>query len=415
MHSNEEKQNFLVNIIRKIETSTNVSDLQRELFNFLIEDTGGKVYKYRSCDRKGFSFSNLMTGTLYCSRPSSFNDPFDCKIGIDVQSLVNDRLELDQNKIGELFENFISVYYGESEISDYPQSNRNVIEYWLNSDVIMTFIQHLQQISSEQEIINVIQENGNILVEILCGIISCKTLCQELSINSKMISDIIQKIRFNYTIKPCDNDFSYTDFAKSNGIYDDVDEIALICLLVDKLFPENRDAVKKFKDKCELMNAQLKEKFDNLFLIGCLADDYKNRLMWSHYADSHKGFCIEYDYNNTDNIDIVPWPVIYSDKRIKMPWKAVIKKTKENMANATETMMLALLTKDKMWSYENEWRVLISDKANPNVKMPCISCIYIGALCSENNKRKIRRMAKELSIPVKQMKIDHGEYMLHAE
>ncbi len=28
-----------------------------------------------------------------------------------------------------------------------------------------------------------------------------------------------------------------------------------------------------------------------------LSKDYKNELLWAYYADSHKGFCIEYDYD----------------------------------------------------------------------------------------------------------------------
>jgi hypothetical protein len=28
-----------------------------------------------------------------------------------------------------------------------------------------------------------------------------------------------------------------------------------------------------------------------------LSKDYKNELLWAHYADSHKGFCIEYNFD----------------------------------------------------------------------------------------------------------------------
>ena len=77
--------------------------------------------------------------------------------------------------------------------------------------------------------------------------------------------------------------------------------------------------------------------------------------------------------------------------------------------------MQALLTKDEVWSYEKEWRMVISAKTEPdNVPAPPIKCIYIGALCSEENTEKIINTAKALQIPVKRMAIDRGEYELHA-
>ena len=50
-----------------------------------------------------------------------------------------------------------------------------------------------------------------------------------------------------------------------------------------------------------------------------------------------------------------------------------------------------------------------------NIKMPPISCIYIGALCSIENKKKLVRIANELNVPVKQMTVDRGEYTLHTQ
>ena len=39
--------------------------------------------------------------------------------------------------------------------------------------------------------------------------------------------------------------------------------------------------------------------------------------MWSHYADSHKGFCIEYDYSQVDEETLNKLPTTHKkyDKR----------------------------------------------------------------------------------------------------
>lgn len=78
-------------------------------------------------------------------------------------------------------------------------------------------------------------------------------------------------------------------------------------------------------------------------------------------------------------------------------------------------MMLGLLTKDDAWKYENEWRILINASENSELAMPKISCVYLGASIEKENKLKILNIAREKGIPVKQMKVDRGEYALHAE
>lgn len=47
--------------------------------------------------------------------------------------------------------------------------------------------------------------------------------------------------------------------------------------------------------------------------------------------------------------------------------------------------------------------------------MPPVSRIYAGALCSPQNRTVLVEIAKELDVPVKQMIVDRGEYMLHAQ
>ena len=138
-------------------------------------------------------------------------------------------------------------------------------------------------------------------------------------------------------------------------------------------------------------------------------------MMWSHYADGHKGFCIEYDFSKMTDLSLLPFPVVYTDKRIKMPWKAAIHPSKEETIETAKTMMTALLTKDAEWSYEQEWRILVQQDNDPNVKMPKPSCVYVGSMCNEENRQRLCSIANSLSIPIKQMKIDRGEYALHAE
>lgn len=59
-----------------------------ELKQLLLKDTnGGKLYKYRSFDKDGYSLKNLEEGTLHCSLVEAFNDPFDSKLGYTFESI----------------------------------------------------------------------------------------------------------------------------------------------------------------------------------------------------------------------------------------------------------------------------------------------------------------------------------------
>ena len=118
---------------------------------------------------------------------------------------------------------------------------------------------------------------------------------------------------------------------------------------------------------------------------------------------------------NEETLKKLPMPIIYTSKRPLIPWKPVLDNTPENIREACNEMMLGLLTKDDAWKYENEWRILINASENSELAMPKISCVYLGASIEKENKLKILNIAREKGIPVKQMKVDRGEYALHAE
>lgn len=408
-----DRNEFLKYIIDKSAMESNSTLLQQELYDFFMKCTGGKVYKYRYFDKKKYAISNVKTGTLYCSSPSVFNDPFDCKIGLDIQSLLIAKSGLEEEVVSELFQKFLLVYSGQAKIDDYIPEEQTAIKSWLENERMKGLLESSSDFETEQDLIEYVLSNRDLIVDILKGATSDPGLAKALEISRQSIVDMMN----NMTAENADQlsaNMSVADIAKLNGYTADVDEISLAAMLSDQFNPEKHEDVIKMQATYQKLEKELEERISKLFLVGCLADDYKNRLMWSHYGDSHKGFCIEYDYNGFDRMDIVPFPVAYARERIKMPWKAAITKDPEDIANATKVFMQALLTKDEAWSYEREWRILIRKKDNANLRMPPISCIYIGALCKEKHKKELVKIARKLKIPVKQMMIDRGEYALHA-
>ncbi|MGT2429382.1 DUF2971 domain-containing protein [Cupriavidus basilensis] len=68
--------------------------------------------------------------------------------------------------------------------------------------------------------------------------------------------------------------------------------------------------------------------------------------MWAHYADSHKGICLEFDA--TSVFMAHAQEVKYSGERAAI-----------NFTDSKDAMLeKALLTKSDHWSYESEWRLI---------------------------------------------------------
>ena len=173
---------------------------------------------------------------------------------------------------------------------------------------------------------------------------------------------------------------------------------------------------------------------ENMYHVACFSESCRSTLMWAHYAQSHTGFCLEYDFKssikdcseNCNSILSCPGfmmnysiaPVIYSEKRydasagfMSMLSNWLIENCKIQMTNVYYDMFLptkTMLTKNKSWEYEQEWRLFklaapsecTPHKLVSNMKP---SAVYLGARIKEHNKRRLLKICKEKGIPCYQM------------
>lgn len=92
-----------------------------------------------------------------------------------------------------------------------------------------------------------------------------------------------------------------------------------------------------------------------LYNIGCCCFSESNDhiLMWSHYANGHRGFCLEFDTSYTPFRENL-FKVTYSSEYPK--WKiASIAASTENGFRKDD--IRHLLHKYETWKYEKEWRI----------------------------------------------------------
>ena len=133
----------------------------------------------------------------------------------------------------------------------------------------------------------------------------------------------------------------------------------------------------------------------------CMTRLWSNRLMWSHYAQSHKGVCIGFRTQPTDDEKTLPFaanflPVTYISERPVWSMKAMMQGDLQN-----EVTKQTLLQKDDVWSYEEEWRFVaqIHEKGHPfkggaiiEIGTNEISEVIFGMKSNNKTKRKINDM-----------------------
>jgi len=176
--------------------------------------------------------------------------------------------------------------------------------------------------------------------------------------------------------------------------------------------------------------------------IGCFTDEIEENIpMWAHYANQHKGFCIEYEVINKELI----YPVYYTDSRIEtVIFEDLVKELlyKKIYSDDTESekrlkrmqsiINISFCIKHESWKYENEYRLFYNEftkyiskiEENKNgvlVKLEDvglkIKSIYTGLNCNGHDKRKFKTICKNLNIDMYEAKIKENStsYSLYFE
>ena len=153
------------------------------------------------------------------------------------------------------------------------------------------------------------------------------------------------------------------------------------------------------------------------FKIACFSTEFNSMLMWSHYSESHKGFCVEYDLSpNDDYQDLYSnlFPVIYCDYISDMTQDMI-----DNYVNGiTDNFMWGmynkgLLRKSTTWKYENEWRFITPclgrDSDTARDFFP-IKKVYLGKNMPAKERKIVIDFCNEHGIAYCGLKIDRDKY-----
>lgn len=357
-----------------------------------------------------YGISSLVQSFLFHNKPEFFNDPFDCNFGMgingffmeimdmfmDYKNLSNGvrRIEEEEMNIGlDNFRDYIKYM-------DIPDSLKNFLLFTFEATFDSIKEDPNDEIKMEdiqQKFMRKLLDNPNYLIDFLKPQLKTDAALQGLinqidSKKDKLIESADDMKQLNLIQKPDFDGF----FQVAGKMLNPSDLIS---------------ATTKAKDQLSDYNKKIFSMINSQFGVCSLTQKFNDVLMWSHYADSHKGFLIEYDLHDyiedLKENNIFLYPVSYQDERISID-ENILQKINiydisvEGKNTLAVLFLKGLLTKKKDWEIEKEWRSIkilgfhngISDVEVRKVPSPKISGIYLGNKMPERVKKNINRVIR---------------------
>jgi hypothetical protein len=266
--------------------------------------------------KKQFGIESLLNKYIFHNKPSFFNDPYDCVFGISTNNFFRELLgQFTEIKgIGDVMQEL----QNNPSIFNLDDARRELSQYEIAPNIkkYIEFIFDLtEEVITEQETFDInkgitsfskkIMSHPEMYIDLLKPFISQEIDKDKLTNDMKNKQERIGEENLA-KIKVDPLNIRINDFKEMAGFAG--------------IGPGFQQAEDKINDSVTNFNDRIFDFIDNRFGIASLTTRFNDALMWSHYASSHTGICIEYDF--TDYIDqletskMLLFPINYSDKRI---------------------------------------------------------------------------------------------------
>lgn len=156
--------------------------------------------------------------------------------------------------------------------------------------------------------------------------------------------------------------------------------------------------------------------------ITCLSEAPDSILMWSHYANNHRGFCVSYNLLALNQkLQFSAVPVLYTQDRVCLH---SISLDQDKLSKETMSLFIKSITsKSTDWSYEKEWRIIQDETAcgpkwddkNKGALLDTIppSSIILGCCASDELTSALMQHCQNHKIPLYKMEKDPLLYRLN--
>lgn len=365
-----------------------------------IAKAGNCFYQYRACKRDAttiYDIENIRHGVVYARTPLQMNDPFDSMIGFSVEEIYNECIDLALNQV----------------------------DATLDSNLKLVIKSLLQQRLLGQTL------------EFVCALNDLKKYIFRQSLiahiaTTQLPQFIVGNLNRLYNKCPTDikkylNKDAFLVFALIIKDYQNVDieeKMVIDALKMEEILKELETTVTEAKDKIYI--PFLKDFLSKLTVTCFSASGWDNQLMWSHYANSYSGICVEYDFGKMKDFIGFMYPVKYSNVRPTVSLRDLglssFKKDENGDLITDEvdikSILSYLLSKNKCWNYEEEWRIINTEEKpyTPRfVNAPFVKSITLGLEIDDICRQLLWDVCQELDIDCYQLVINSSDYTLSRE
>ena len=378
-----------------------------------------KLYKYYDLASQ-YTLPNILNSQNFYSNPVSFNDPFDCNIGISADQLM--RLfssSLYDQLYGSTLDPAVhtmldAVMY--NDVSTYDDgSNEAIITACLECPDIANLICQAQ--SGEQIddscLAEALMKNPDILALMLSKYPNIMKRANQRELAEQIMLVVTKSTNF---LRQIINQAAADQPEETKDILSIMSEDEDLLKRLQKVarllgYADQDNQIKQLYDQLENVVKQMHTKIGEVIGITCFTETPDNMLMWSHYANKHTGICVEYDFATlfTTAPNTLLLPVTYTTKRPLFPIEKMATGADGKVANehplpseVLPELIKAFTTKSNVWNYEREWRHIMftNTASNRIVRLPIISKIIMGVNISPDQRAQVIALAKQKHIPV---------------
>ena len=365
-----------------------------------IVKAGNCFYQYRACKRDAatiYDIENIRHGVVYARTPLQMNDPFDSMIGFSVEEIYNECIDLALNQVDSTLDSNLKL----------------VMKTLLQQRLLGQTLEFISTLNALKKYI---------FRQSLISHVAPSQLVQFIATNlSKLYSKCPSEI------KKILNKDSFLVFSLIIKDYQNVDieeKTIIDALKMEEVLKELETTVIEAKDKIYV--PFLKDFLSKLTVTCFSASGWDNQLMWSHYANSYSGICVEYDFEKMNDFVGFMYPVKYSSIRPTVSLKDLglssFKKDENGNLITDEVDIKAifayLLSKNECWSYEEEWRI-INTEENPYtprfVSAPFVKSITLGLEIDDMCRQLLWDVCQEINVDCYQLVINSSDYTLSRE
>ncbi len=146
--------------------------------------------------------------------------------------------------------------------------------------------------------------------------------------------------------------------------------------------------------------------------VACFSEHCMDITMWSHYADGHRGFCLEFDTSRLPFTEARQ--VCYSES---VPSINPVDVLVEDHSNAEDDELLwaFVLTKAQCWSYEREWRLMHAEASKLyGYGDHALTGVYFGTAMPDAHKEIICLVMRDAPIQFHEVLRDDRSFSLHS-